>query len=413
MAGINAPKKPGDEILFLAHRMPFPPDRGDRIRSHHVLKALAELAPVHVSAFVDDAADLIHLPDLARVATSHRVEVRDTPLWRAGLAAVASGVPVSLAAWRSASMSRWIAPLLASGRVGAVFIYSGQMGQFVPADWSGCLVVDLCDVDSAKFEAYAAQAGALRGWIHAREGRLLTQVEAELAARADHTLLASEEEAALLRSRAPGARDVRALRNGIDAEFFSPEGVFAAPEMAGHGPRLLFTGQMDYPPNVAAVQRMAMRIMPQVLARHPQATFHVVGRAPAREVLSLEGVNGTRVHGAVPDVRPYLAAADMVTVPLDIARGVQNKVLEAMAMARPVIVSPAAATGISGRHEDHFLVADSDAAFVAAIDRLAADPGTLGPAARDYVLQHQTWPAMLADLPRLLGLPGEGHRDAA
>lgn len=403
----------GGEILFLAHRMPFPPDRGDRIRSAHVLKALAKLAPVHVGAFVDDAADLLHLPELARVATSHRVEIRRKPLWRAGAEALLSGEPVSLAAWRSASLSRWVEGLLASGRIGTVFVYSGQMGQFVPADWSGRLVVDLCDVDSAKFEAYAAEAGPVRGLVDAREGRLLKRIEAELAARADHTLLASEEEAALLRSRVSGGRDIRPFRNGIDAAFFAPEGVEPAPAMAGPGPRLLFTGQMDYPPNVAAAQRMAARIMPLVLARHPQASFHVVGRAPTAEVLALDGVHGTRVHGAVPDVRPYLAAADAVTVPLDIARGVQNKVLEAMAMARPTVVSPAAATGIEGHDGEHFVIAGDDATFAAAIDRVLTNPGTLGPAARDYVLAHQSWPAMLADLARLVGLNGEGRRDAA
>ncbi|MEO5707232.1 MAG: TIGR03087 family PEP-CTERM/XrtA system glycosyltransferase [Alteraurantiacibacter sp.] len=401
------------EILFLAHRMPFPPDRGDRIRSAHVLKALAQLAPVHVGAFVDDAADLLHLPELARVATSHRVEIRRKPLWRAGAEALLAGEPVSLAAWRSASLSRWVDGLLASGRIATVFLYSGQMGQFVPADWSGRLVVDLCDVDSAKFEAYAAEAGPGRGLVHAREGRLLKRVEAELAARADHTLLASEEEAALLRSRAAGGRDIRALRNGIDAAFFSPAGVIPASVMPPTGPRLLFTGQMDYPPNVAAARRMARQIMPLVLERHPQASCHIVGRAPTPEVLALEGVNRTCVHGAVPDVRPYLAAADVVAVPLDIARGVQNKVLEAMAMARPTVVSPAAATGIEGRDGEHFLIAGDDAAFAAAIGRVLANPGTFGPAARDYVLANQSWPAMLADLPRLVGLNGEGQRDAA
>lgn len=405
----------GGDILFLAHRMPFPPDRGDRIRAHHVLKALAALAPVHVGTFVDAEVDLIHLPDCARLAATHRVELRRKPMWQAGLEALWTGEPVSLAAWRSASLSTWVAKLLASGRVGTVFLYSGQMGQFVPAGWQGRLVVDLCDVDSAKFEAYAARAGALRGWVHAREGRLLRRVEAALAARADHTLLASAEEAALLRSRAPQARDVQALRNGIDAEFFAPAGVESAAAMGAGSPRLLFTGQMDYPPNVAAVERMTRAIMPQVLARHPQASFHIVGRAPTREVLALDGINATRVHGAVADVRPYLAAADMVTVPLDIARGVQNKVLEAMAMARPVIASPAAAIGIAGRDGEHFLVARSDADFAAAIDRLAGQPGAVGAAARDYVLANQAWSAMLADLPSLLGRArsGETARNAA
>lgn len=128
----------------------------------------------------------------------------------------------------------------------------------------------------------------------------------------------------------------------------------------------------------------------------------------------MDAENATRVHGAVPDVRPWLAAADAVTVPLDIARGVQNKVLEAMAMARPVVVSPAAATGIEGRDGEHFMVADSDEAFVAAIDRLLTRPHQLGSAAREYVLARQSWPAMLAGLPALVGLkPADEARDAA
>ena len=406
----------GGDILFLAHRLPFPPDRGDKIRAHHVLKALAQIAPVHVGTMVDSREDLLHTPELARLAASHCVVLRDKPMWRAGLESLWLGEPVSVAAWRSAQLAHWVENLLSSGRIGAVFFYSGQMGQFVPASWTGRLVVDLCDVDSAKFEAYAAKAARPLGWIHAREGRLLSRIEAALAARADHTLLVSEEEAALLRSRVPGGRDIRALGNGIDAAFFDPAGIVPAPELsAGQGQHLLFTGQMDYLPNIDAVTRMTRRIMPQVLARQPEARFHIVGRLPSREVLALDGVNGTLVHGAVPDVRPWVAGADLVTVPLEIARGVQNKVLEAMAMARAVVLSPEAATGIAASHGEHVLIAADDAAFVSTIldDRL--DRPALGHGARDFVLKNQSWPAMLADLPRLMGLPppGEETRDAA
>ena len=407
------------EILFLAHRLPFPPDRGDRIRAHHLLKALAAIAPVHVGCMVDSRQDLVHAPGLARLAASHCIVERAKPLWQAGLEALWRDEPVSLAAWRSPQLSQWVAHLLSSGRIGAIVVFSGQMGQFVPAAWQGPLVVDLCDVDSAKFEAYAATAAFPRRWLHAREGRLLAGVEAGLAARADHTLLVSEAEAALFAARAPQARDIRALGNGIDAATFAPEGIVPAPAMAGAGPQLLFTGQMDYPPNVAAVRRMAQRIMPQVLARHPAAEFHVVGRAPVREVMALDGVNGTRVHGSVPDMRPFLAAADIVVAPLVIARGVQNKVLEAMAMARAVVLSPEAATGIAAEDGAHFLIAGDDAQFAAAINALASDPArrhAIGSAARALVVERQSWPAMLAGLPDLLGLPGiqgEGARHAA
>jgi sugar transferase (PEP-CTERM/EpsH1 system associated) len=406
------------EILFLAHRLPFPPDRGDRIRSTHVLRALAQIAPVHVGCFVDSVADRAHVPELAAMAASSCVEMRTKSLPMAGLEALWRGEPVSLAAYRSARLSAWVETLLASGRIGAVYVFSGQMGQFVPASWTGKLVVDLCDVDSAKFDAYGAQSRFPLGWVHRREGRLLAQVEGALAARADHTVLISAAEAALLASRAPAARDIRVLGNGIDAQAFSPDVMGRAPDMTGPGPHLLFTGQMDYPPNVAAVERMAHSIMPQVRAALPHARFHIAGRAPTRAVLALAGVNGTHVHGPVPDMRPLLNAADVVVAPLTIARGVQNKVLEAMAMARPVVLSPEAATGIAAHDGEHFAIAADDAAFAQTLIRLANDRAEalrMGEAARDFVLTQQSWAAMLADLPQLLGLapPQAEQRDAA
>lgn len=406
------------EILFLAHRLPFPPDRGDRIRSTHVLRSLARIAPVHVGCFVDSEADRAHQAELEAIAASTCVELRSKPLALAGLESLGRGESVSLSAFRSAPLSAWVAALLASGRIGAVYVFSGQMGQFVPASWTGKLVIDLCDVDSAKFEAYGAQAAFPKSWLHRREGRLLAQVEAALAARADHTLLVSEVEAELLRGRAHAGRDIRAMGNGIDAVHFAPDSVSPEPDMAADGPQLLFTGQMDYPPNVAAVERMTRRIMPALRRELPQARFHIAGRAPVREVLALDGMNGTRVWGAVPDMRPLLVAADLVVAPLTIARGVQNKVLEAMAMARPVVLSPEAATGIAARDGAQFLIADDDAAFVAALVRLAqdkAEASRMGQAARDFVLAEQSWAAMLADLPQLLGFGAQSaeHRDAA
>lgn len=409
------------EILFLAHRLPFPPDRGDRIRSHHLLKELCRIAPVHVGCFVDSEEDRAHLPELEAWTRSHCVVTRRKPLPLAGVEALLRGEAVSLTAYRSKLLSAWVAERIASGRIGAIYVFSGQMGQFVPADWPGHLVMDLVDVDSAKFEAYAADADPVSGWVHAREGRLLARVEAQLAARADHTLLVSAEEARLLAGRAPGARDIRALPNGINAAYFAPDKAGASPiadEGATLGPRYVFTGQMDYLPNVAAVTRMATRIMPELRKVLPDACFDIVGRAPSREVLALDGVNGTRVRGAVADMRPWLAAADAIVAPLSIARGVQNKVLEAMAMARPVVLSPEAATGIAASDSQHFAIARDDAAFVAQLIHLAGNPGAaaaMGKAARSFVLANQSWAAALADLPRLMAMdaPVTRARDAA
>ena len=410
----------GNEILFLAHRLPFPPDRGDKIRSHHLLKGLAALAPVHVATFADDAADWAAEGDLAALADSHCLVERAKPLPLAGVEALARGRPVSLTAFHHPALADYVNRLLASGRVGTIVVFSGQMGQYVPDGWRGRLVIDFVDVDSAKFEAYAAQKGPVKGWIDAREARLLAAEEERLVRRAHVSTLVSAEEAALLRTRlSPVARataQVLALPNGIDAEGYDPALVAAEPRLAVMpAPRLIFTGQMDYAPNVAAALRGATRILPLVRAELPDASFHVVGRNPGPELRALDGRGGVHVWGRVEDIRCWLKGADFAMVPLEIARGIQNKVLEAMAMELPVVLSPGAATGIAARDGTHFAIGESDAELAAAVIRLARDASAaraMGQAARRFVVEKQSWAGVLADLPALLSLREKGARAA-
>lgn len=396
------------EILFLSHRIPFPPNRGDKIRSHHILRRLARMAPVHIGCFADDDADLAEEVELAGLGASYLLRRRSKPLPLAGLQALHAGKPVSLTAFHDARMAAYVRDVLASGRIGTIFVFSSQMGQYVPDSFTGRFIMDFCDVDSAKFEAYAREKRGLMACIHSREARLLAAEEARLAARADASLLISHKEAELFRSRLPGdlahGARVQVLGNGIDCDTFDPELVDAEPRMleAGEGGlRLIFTGQMDYPPNVAAVERMARRILPLVQARCPQASFHIVGRAPTDGVKALAAVEGVHVWGRVEDVRTWLKASDMAVCPLDIARGVQNKVLEAMAMELPVVLTSAAATGINAVPNHHFAVADSDAGLAAAIIELAANPrgGTaMGKDARRLVVERQSWQSALEPL---------------
>jgi sugar transferase (PEP-CTERM/EpsH1 system associated) len=410
-----------DEILFIAHRMPFPPDRGDKIRSHHVLKALARLAPVHVATFADSDQDLAAEDELAALAASYRLVRRSKPLALAGIQALALRKPVNLPAFRSRALDDYVAQLLATRPIAAIYVFSGQMGQYVPASFSGRVIADLVDVDSAKFEAYAARRGVLAGWIEAREGRLLRAEEARLAARAEVTLLISSAEAELFTSRLPAAlhdrADVRVLGNGIDSRGFDPALVAPEPRMlACSGPRLIFTGQMDYMPNVNAARRVIDRILPLVRAARPEATFHVVGRNPTGELVARDGRNGCHVWGRVDDIRPWLAAADCAVIPLEIGRGVQNKVLEAMAMALPVVLTPEAATGIAARDGEEFAIADSDAALAAAV-LVLLDDGTrakaMGTAARRFVVDNVGWEAALVPLAQIVGGSGASVRHAA
>jgi sugar transferase (PEP-CTERM/EpsH1 system associated) len=408
------------EILFLAHRMPYPPDRGDKIRSYHLLKALAALAPVHVATFIDAPGDRQYAKQLGELSASLCLVDRTKPLWRAGLEALVRREPVSLAAFRDSRIASYVGQLLAARPIEAIYVFSSQMGQYVPAAFAGRVIVDLVDVDSAKFEAYAAPKTWPLGTIDAREGRLLRREEERLAHRADRTLLVSEAEAELLRNRLAdrdGTR-IEALRNGIDIDYFDPAKAVPDPSLAAaRGPHLVFTGQMNYAPNVAAARRVIEYILPAIRQHHPYAQFHVVGRAPSREVLAHDWKDGVRVWGEVADVRPFLAAADIVVAPLEIARGVQNKVLEAMAMARPVVLTPGAATGIEAEDGRHFAVEGTDAALTARVLALLANRGAaqaMGEAARQFVVERRTWPAMLAGLPELIGrTQGQGHRDAA
>lgn len=403
------------EILFLAHRIPFLPDRGDKIRSHHLLQALARIAPVHVGCFADTDGDLSHEPLLAGISASHCLIRRSKSMARAGIEALASRKPVSLTAFAHPDMHAWVRQTLAAHSVDTIFVFSGQMGQYVPADFSGRVVVDLCDVDSAKFEAYAASGSFPRRWIDVREGVLLAAEEASLAERADRTLLVSTPEAALFRSRIADelGDKVLAVGNGIDAAFFAPRAGVPHPAIAGTaGPHFVFTGQMDYAPNVAGAQRMITRLLPRIREVHPGAQFHAVGRAPVPQLMKRNGKGGVHIWGEVPDVRPFLSAADIVIAPLEIARGVQNKVLEAMAMARPVLLSPEAAVGIDAEDGVHFAIAATDDALVARALALLGDQSAaakMANAARHYVTEHQSWPAMLAHLGPIIGRPVLRH----
>ena len=405
------------DVLFLAHRIPFPPDRGDKIRSHHILKAIAELAPVHVGCLSESEDDMAHEDALSDVAASYWMPPRSTPLPVAGLQALLSGTPVSVTAFRESSLIRWVKQVIAAHQIETIYVFSGQMGQYVPDDFDGRVVLDLVDVDSAKFEAYADQCSGPKCWLYKREGRLLSQVEQGLVSRAKTTLLISDAETNLLRSRVEEAGDIRTLGNGIDCQRYSPTISQALPSpYEGEGPHFVFTGQMDYPPNSDAVIRFAEDIFPAIRKENAGAQFHIVGRSPVPSVEKLARRKNVTVHGAVDDMLPFLAHADQIVVPLKIARGVQNKVLEARSMARPVLLSPEAATGIAAKHAEHFVICETDEAFIEAALSLIDwpdDAATLGKNARKFVCDWMSWPAALSDLPELLGLPNSAETSQA
>ena len=395
------------EILFLTHRVPWPPNRGDKIRSHHFLQELMDCAPVHVACFADDEAE-------QQIAWARKVElqsceivIRTKPKWLGGIEAIVAGKPVSVACFDSPEIHAYVANVIATRPIDCIFVFSGQMAQFIPADFGGRVVMDFGDVDSAKFESYADEGSGPMAWINRREGRLLRAYEKDVAGLADYSLFVSEAEAGLFRKRSGLSDDrVKAIGNGIDLEFYGAPDV--QPEgLEQSGPMILFTGQMDYQPNVQAVQSFSNEVMPDILARFPEARFAIVGRAPAARVKQLDGRNGTIVVGSVDDIRRWIMAADVVVAPLRIARGIQNKVLEAMVMAKPVVASACAAEGIDAISGEHFLIADSVGDEARLVCELLDNPQQarrLGEQAKQLIHSQYSWQTQLQDLPTLCGL---------
>ncbi|MEM9501900.1 MAG: TIGR03087 family PEP-CTERM/XrtA system glycosyltransferase [Pseudomonadota bacterium] len=395
------------DILFVAHRVPFPPNRGDKIRAHHLLKKLGKLGSVHVGCFAEGAEDRAEEAKLAEAAASYCIVDRKKPLMLAGIEAMLTGKPVSLTAFHSARLESWVTQTLALHPIDTIVIFSGQMGQYVPDDFAGRVVIDLCDVDSAKFGNYA-EAGE-KTWLNGREERLLAAEEERLGKRADATILISDAEAALFQARlkVPRKVNVQVIGNGIDAKFFDPDTVEPDPALTIEtGPHFVFTGQMDYRPNEQAALWAIEELLPVLRRSHPTAQFHVVGRNPTAALKAHESTSGARIWGEVPDVRPFIAASTCVLAPLLIARGVQNKVLEAMAMARPVLLTPEAAMGIAAEDRVHWLVSKADPELMAArFDEVLSDANVaarIGTAAREFVLSRHAWDAMLAPLEQLI-----------
>lgn len=388
------------DILFLSHRPPWPPTRGDSIRSWAVLNALAERGRVHVVTFGDPNDDALH-DALGLVTESHVVVRRPRLPVRAAASAFARGEPLSVAAFNSDVFARAVADYLSASPDAIAYAFSGQMAQYAPDG----AILDLVDVDSAKFDAYsAAVPDPPRRALYSREGRALGRYERREARRAACVLLISEAEAAVWRTRG-GAGQVRVMPNGIDTQHFNPTLKWPRPPELPDRPVILFTGQMDYAPNVQAVVSFAGKVMPRLV--DTDALFVVAGRSPTAAVRALAGL-GVLVTGEVADMRVWFAHAEIVIAPLAIARGVQNKVLEALAMGRATVVSTPALSGLTLIPERELVLANGPEATAAAVAALLGDPKrrtTLGMAGRERVVRDYGWPAQLRLLDELLGEP--------
>lgn len=399
------------QLLMLVHRIPYPPNKGDKIRSYHLLRHLAAQHEVHLGAFVDDPHDWTHRDALDALCASVKL-VPLHPLVRRirGASGLLSGEALSLPYYRHAAMRRWVDDTIERQSISHVVVFSSTMAQYVQGARHARLrrVADLCDVDSDKWRQYADGKRGPARWLYAREARRLLDAERAIAREFDATLFVTRAEAELFRRLAPeSAARVGWFENGVDTEYFDPDTRFDSPYEDGAGrsgaPVVVFTGAMDYWANVDAVQWFVRDIWPRVRAVAPAARFFIVGSNPVVAVRELESHEGVHVTGRVPDVRPYLAHADVAVAPLRIARGTQNKVLEALAMARPVVCTAAAASGLDLPVGEGFRVHDDAEGFAAAVLALAGAGDN--PSGRKRVTESFAWSANLRTVDRLLDTP--------
>ena len=400
-------------LLYLVHRLPYPPNKGDKVRSYHLLKHLAANHNVYLGTFVDDPEDMQHLPAVqAMCAGMCAVALSPTVAKMRSLLGLMTGKPLSLGYYRDAALVRWVAGVRTHRKIDATVVFSSAMGQYVlpgPVQADKPLLVDFVDVDSEKWVQYATQRRWPMSWIYAREGRTLLAFERLLASRAPHSFFVTDKEAALFRRLAPeSAATVRAIGNGVDSDFFSPDAQRDNPFNAGEIP-IVFTGAMDYWPNIDAVTWFAAEVLPALRTRWPTVRFVVVGRCPPAAIQALASDHVT-ITGTVPDVRPFLQHAAVVVAPMRLARGVQNKILEAMAMARPVVAAADCVAAIDAEASEALVPASTVEEYVAAIDRLLADAANaalIGQRARTCVTRAYSWNAQLSIIDQYLPCAGD------
>lgn len=397
-----------EPLLFLVHRIPFPPNKGDKIRSFHLLRFLAARYKVHLGTFVDDARDLAYVTRLQEYCASTRiVAIRPLRARIRSLTGILTGEPLTLAYYRNASLGQWVQEVVRERAIRRAVVFSSSMAQYVTGMTSLRVVVDFVDVDSAKWKQYAHSRRWPLSLIYRREARRLLAFERAVAASAHASVFVTREEADLFRTLAPEcAARVHHAQMGVDTKFFAPTHDLPSP----YGPdedAIVFTGAMDYWPNVDAVSWFVQDVLPAIASARPRARFYIVGMRPAAAVLALAREGRVVVTGLVPDVRPYLAHARVVVAPLRVARGIQSKVLEAMAMARPVVVSTSATVGLSGVPGVHFEAAADAEDFarktIALMD--LQHPNALGAAARARVIAEYDWNTNLAPFATLLEEP--------
>jgi sugar transferase (PEP-CTERM/EpsH1 system associated) len=373
-------------FVFVSQRVPDPPNKGDKIRSHHMMRRIASRHEVHVAFLLDGPEEAEYVEHVRSWAASvhWRIRGRASSALR-GAGSAARGRPISTGWFWDSGLAQEVRTLW-SAPTDAVIAYCSSMTPYVEG-FAGARILDLVDVDSEKWKQYSARSSFPRRDVYALEHRLLRSWERSLVRTFDRSLLVSRAERDLLATFADVSR-VAVVGNGVDADGFH------RPRARETEPILVFVGALDYFANVEGVVRFVRDILPSVRARVPGVRLRIVGRRPAPEVQALAAASGVEVIADPQDVRPHVWSAAVAVAPLWIAQGTQNKVLEAMAAGVPVVATAQAVQGIEGEAGRHFRLADTPEQWAAAVFDLLASPqeaDAMTARARDLVQERYSW----------------------
>jgi sugar transferase (PEP-CTERM/EpsH1 system associated) len=389
-------------ILYLCHRIPYPPNKGDKIRSYHQIKFLSQHHSIYLACLIDDPDDWQYVDPLRSMCRIVEAVERKgfQKWWRIGKALI-GGQPLSLGAFFVPELQKKIQVILEKESIDRIVIFSSPMAEYVKHISSIPKIIDFVDMDSEKWRAYAQIKSFPLSSLYNIEAARLGQYELDVAKICEESLVISQEEAHVIRERSNQMVVPKVLPNGVDYEYFSPKFDVQRTKQI-----IVFTAAMDYFPNVDGALFFCREILPRIHQVIPQAQFLVVGRNPVASLRKMaERMPQVQVTGTVHDVRPYLSEAMVAVVPLRIARGVQNKILEAMAMELPVVGTTQAFQGLRVASEHGMHVADDPGEFADVVVKILGNPErarACGVSARQFVTSHYDWSTILHGFEQIL-----------
>lgn len=386
-------------ILYICHRFPFPPKRGGKIRPFNMIKHLSASHQVTVASIARSPQEAAEGKGIAPYCAHYEMAVVNRPVQAARMVLRApSAVPSSMGFFYSARLARRVRELLLRQRYDLIFVHCSSVAQYVAGVRGIPKILDFGDMDSQKWLEYAHYKAFPLSFGYWLEGKKLERAERRLAASFDLCTATTRGEWETLEGYGTGAA-TDWFPNGVDSRYFSPSAEPYDPDT------LCFVGRMDYYPNQECMFDFCANVLPRIRERRPQTRLLIVGADPSPAVRKLENQAGVTVTGSVPDVRPYLQRSALMVAPLNIARGTQNKILEAMASGVPVVTSGAAAAGVDAVDREHFLVARTPEQHALAVLRIQDDRGErarLAAAGRARMLSHHDWGRSMQRLDRII-----------